>query len=350
MAFQDATRQNIRSIGGMDYSAGGQTSLTLPKVGYLTRLHLHVTGTMTVTPGTGSATLAEKAPWNILRRVRFEANSGISIFNTSGWGAYLQDVCSKYQKEHEDGQVTSAFGAQVYAAAAASGANAWEFGFAIPIVPNERDIAGIMLLQSEGLLAQLVIEWQTAGGATQDFPVVLTGNATAAFTGRMTVYLESFTVPAMAADQPPIDTMYQTLETVRPIGGTGAVEFELLNANTYVRIIHSVEIADVLNTDAVDSLQFRYNVTETPYDIERKMKLQLQRHQYGRDLPKGVFTWEFFDQGYVNYGGGRDLVDATALAELDSIVNIASGTSLGSGTSRIRTVTQQFVRLGGAGA
>lgn len=350
MAFNDATRQNIRLGSVLPYNGGASSSYLLPKVAYLARLHLHLSGTMTVTLNTGGATLGEKAPWNIFRRLRFDANNGVSFFNVSGWGAYLADICSKYQFEHEDGQISAAFSSQVYSAAAAAGANTWELALEIPLVPNYRDVAGIILLQSEGLQTTLNVDWQAAGGATQDFPVVLTGNATAVFTGNLSVYLETFTVPALIEDQPPIDTMYQTLETPTPVATTGEQIVDLLEANTFVRLIHSVEINDLLDTNDVDSMALRYNVTETPYDIERKIHLQRQRKIYGRDLPKGVFAWELFDQGYVNYGGGRDLLDASNLASLQSLIRLNTGTSLGVGNNRIRTITQQFVKLGGAGA
>lgn len=345
MTFNQATRQNIRRVGAADYSAGSTTSVTLPRVGYLARIHLHVTGTLTVTPGTGSATLSEKGIASLLRRVRFQANNGNDIFNVSGYGAHLVDSFSRLDYEPYNGKTSPGYQTEIYDVSVDSGANEVEFGITIPVTPNERDVAGLMLLQSEGLVTQVVFEWQYAGGATNDYPVVLTGDATASFTGEAEVYLETFTVPNLVEDQPPVDTMYQTIETVQPISSIGENSVALLRANTYQRIIHIVELNGSLNTTDVEKRAFRYNRTEIPYELGRKMDLQLTRRRWGRDFPTGTFVWEFYSQGYPNFGGGRDLVDANALAELESLIYIASDATLGSGNNNIRTITQQFVRL-----
>ncbi len=346
MAFNDSTRQNIRIAGGaLAYNSLQSSIMPIPRVGFLGRLHWHISGVMTVTPGTGTATLGSKAPWSLIRRLSLIANNGVNIFNTSGWGQYLIDILRKPSYEQEDGQISAAYAAQVYAAAANTGANTWEFGATVPVVANERDIAGLLLLQSEGLVINFQVDWQAGGGATQDFPVVLTGNATATFAGNMSVYGETFTIPGNLEDFPPIDTVFQTLEKVDNIGTIGENRIQLMRANTYVRIIHSVMLNGALNTTDVDSAAFTYNRTETPYLIDRKIQLQFQRYRYLRDLPVGTWVWEFFDQGYANFGGGRDLVDATALAELESLINIASGATLGSGNNTVTTITQQFVRL-----
>lgn len=345
MGFLESTRQNVRQAGVLAYNAGQSSQLSLPRVGYLARLHIKVTGTMTVTPGTGSATLSEKGPWALLRRVRYQIGSGTELFNTSGYGAFLVDYHSKLGWEPDDGQIGASYASQIYSAGVSSGANTWAFHLTIPIVPNERDLLGLILLQSEGTVTNVLLEWQSAGGATNDFPVVLTGNATAAFTGNANVYVETFTVPAAIEDQPPLDRVHQVLETTTPITNTGDNVVKLLEENTYLRVIHSVEVNGALSTDSIDTVRFRYNVTDVPYELDRSMHLYLRRRAYVRDVPKGTFVWDFFDQGYPNYGGERDLVMASGLAELESILTVGSGVSLGSNNNVIRTITQQIVRV-----
>jgi len=343
MGFLEATRQNLRQFTSQAYVAGGQSLAPLPRVGYLSKIHIHVTGTMTITPGTGTAALSEKGPWALLRRIRYQIGSGTELFNTSGYGAYLVDRMSKLQYKPENGEVSASFASEIYQAGVSSGANAWDFHLTIPIVPNDRDLIGMILLQAEGTVTNLLLEWQLAGGATSDFPVVLTGNATAAFVGRADVYLETFTVPAELENQPPLDRVHQTIEQVSYIGAVGDNSIKLLEENTYLRIIHSIEVNGALSNAAVEKLLFRYNVTDVPYEIDRQMKEYLQRRDYTVDMPKGMFYWDFFNQGYPNYGGDRDLVQASGLAELESIIRIASGTVLGSNNNVVRTITQQLV-------
>lgn len=346
MGFVESTRQNIRSAGRVDYAAGQSSLISLPRVGYLARAHIIVNGTMTCTPGSGTATLSEKAPWNLFSRIRYEIGSGTTLFNTSGWGAYLVDLRSKLgYLPSNDGGMSSSFATEVYNVAASSGANDWDFAVTVPITPNERDILGLILLQGEGTVTQFNLEWKTAGGATHEFPIVLTGNATATFEGTAKVYIETFTVPLALENQPPLDRVFQTLETVSPLYSVGENAVKFMEENTYLRLIHSVEINGRLNTADVESMRLRYNITDVPYELDLDAILYLERRRYTRDMPKGVFVHEFFDQGYPNYGGDRDLVAAEGLAELESIINVGSGASLGSNNNVVRTIQQQVVRV-----
>lgn len=344
--FLESTRQNIRKAGQSAYVALGSSQLALPKVGYLGRIHIHVTGVMNIVPGAGSAALSEKGPYALLRRLRFVLGNGTELFNTSGYGASLVDKHSRLRYLPETGGISASFESEIYSAGVSTGDNTWNFGITIPIVPNERDLTGLILLQAEGVTSNLIVEWQAAGGlVSSDFPVVLTGNAAATFTGRVDVYLETFTVPAMAEDQPPLDRVHQIIERVDPIFAVGENSIKLLEENTYLRIIHSVEINGALNSVAVDEMRLRYNVTDVPYQLDRFMKLYLQRRNWVKDFPKGVYVWDFFDQGYPNFGGERDLVQASGLAEFESVFQIASGTSLGSSNNLIRTIQQQLVKV-----
>jgi hypothetical protein len=345
MPFLEQTRQNFRQAGALTYASAQPTQLAIPRVGYLSKIVIHVTGVMTLVTGTGTHVLSEKGPWALLRRVRFQVGSGTELYNTSGYGNYLVNRMLKMQFRNEDGEVGAAYASQIYQAGVAAGANNWDFYLIIPVVPNDRDLVGLILLQAEGVVTNLLLEWQVAGGATSDFPVVLTGNATAAFAGRADIYLETFTVPALVEDQAPLDRVHQIIERIDPITAIGDVTLKMLEENTYLRIMHSVEVNGALNTTAVESLRFRYNVTDVPYEYDRQTKLFMQRYDYTKDFPVGFFYWDFFNQGYPNYGGDRDLVQASGLAELESIIKIASGTTLGSNNNIVRTITQQLVQV-----
>lgn len=349
MPFEAATRQNLRPINQMDFVAGGRVAQSLPRVGYLARIYLHFSGVNTVTLNAATAALSPKGPWNLWSRLRVQANQGTDIYNVSGHGSYLLDLLSMYRRDPQASPDRAAAyaGSYLYSAGVAAGANNWEFGLCIPIVPNERDMAGILLLQSEMLTTQLVIEYSQMFGLTFDFPVTVTGGATAVMTAATTYpEIEIFTVPANAADQPPLTTLHQTIELIQPIASTGDQVVNLLRANTYMKLIHVVEANGALDTADVGRLQFKYNNSETPYDLTLRHQLQLQRRRYGADLPAGTFVWDFFHQGLPNFGGGRDFVDGSSVAELQSIVTLNAGTTLGGGNNNLRTITEQLVNLG----
>lgn len=345
VGFLAATRQNIRKLSQESYVSGGIAQRQLTKTGLLSKIMLHVNGVMTITPGTGTAALSEQGPWALFRRIRFQMGNGTELYNTSGFMAYVVNLFARIGYEPDDGQISASFAADVYAAGASTGANTWDFTLSIPIVPNDRDLAGLILLQADAAAANLIIDWQVAGGATNDFPIILTGNATAAFVGTCDVYLETFTVPAEGQNMPPLDQLFQTIERQDPIFATGENTVKLLPENTYLRIIHAVFVNGVLSSTALDEMLLRYNVANVPYQIDRKMKLFYQRYEWTKDFPKGIYYWDFFNQGYPNYGGERDLVEAAGLSEFESLIRIASGTSLGSNNNKIVTVAQQLVDI-----
>lgn len=350
MAFNDATRQNIRNVGSLAFSSGNPATFAVPQVGYLAKFHILVQGTMTITPGTGTAALSPKGPWNLIKRLRYEIGAATTLFSCSGYSTYLVNLRDKlgYNPSTSDNLTNAQANADLYAAGVASGANTWAFGVTLPVVINDRDLAGLILLQAQGTVTQLVIEWNSEGGAGIGFPVTLTGNATAAFVGTAYITMETFTVPAVTENQPPLDRIFQTLERVDPIFNTGENAIKHMEDNTYVRLIQTLELNGALNSASVDSRALRYNITDIPYSLTRSADEYIDRRRYTRDMPAGTFVWEFFDQGYPNYGGDRDMIDASGLAEFESVFYINSGATLGSNNNVVRTVQQQLVQLASA--
>lgn len=349
MAFLDSTRQNIRPLSDtLTFSEQGRSVARFPRVGLLARLYINVSGTMTITPGTGDATLSSKGPWNLINQLRVTANQGMEIIRLNGFTAHILDEISAGKPyEAADGQVSAGFASDVYSAGVSSGANDWNFTIVVNITPNERDLAGLLLLQTDQMAAELDITWGRAGGASIDNPVVLTGDATASFDGSATVHTETFTVPGDPADAPDLTTVFQQLERTDPVGSIGENRINLLRANLYSRILHVTELNGALDSDNIDRLQLRYNNADTPYTIDRDAFQLLQRRRYGHDLPTGVWVWDMFYQGVPGFGGTRDLINAGTVAEFSSLLDVGSSATLGSGNNYIRTATQQFVTLNG---
>lgn len=350
-AFVANTRQAIRTMASnVEYASGGRSIYALPRTGLLARVHLHFSGTMTVTPGTGSAALGAYGPYALVNRIKLIANQGTSIIDLSGYGAHLLDSISNGkpyapQAGAFNGLAATAFAGDLYSAGVSSGDNAWAFGITLNITPNDRDPIGAILLQTDQMAAELQFDWNGAFGTTNDYPVVVTGNATASFAGNVEITLETFTVPA-AGGKPDVSQVFQQLERQEGISATGPVAVNLLRNNVYARIAHLVQIGGAPNYADVVSGKIVYNGTDTPYHYSRKAWQALQRRRYGRDLPEGVFVHDLFYQGIPGYGGPRDLVNAKSVSEFASVLEIDNGASVSPTNSWIRTLTQQFVSVG----
>lgn len=343
MSFVDATRQNLRPLDSvMTYSSGGRSVARLPRTGLLSRVYLHVTGTMSVTPGTGSATLNEKGPYNLIESFSLKANQGMDIIRLGGFDAHILDI-TRAGKPYAPSTVDAA---GVYQAGVSSGDNAWDFTVCVNVTPNERDLIGLILLQTDQMSAEIDINW-----AQEKNVVDLTGDATASFDGKATALLETFTVPANPADRPDLTVVYQQLKRTDAIDHIGENRIDMLRANLYASVTHVIETNGALAApDDVESFRLRYNNDNTPYYIPTDHQLMLQRRRYGHDLPDGVYVHDLFYQGVPGFGGQRDLINAGAVAEFASLINIAPSATLGSGNNRVHTITQQFVTLSGGQA
>lgn len=346
MAFMNATRQNKRKIFSIAYDSGNRVSRDLPATGLLANLFIRVKGTLTVTPGSGTATLKadqQGRPYGLVDRVQLTANSGTDIVNVSGFGLYLRNLMTDnaYVDILAANMVEGESGNPVYQFGTSSGANAVEFTLKVPVVTNERDLAGLIMLQNRETLMTLTLDWANAANL-----FTLTGNAAVSFSGSAEVTMEYFSVPSDEKDYPDLSLVHTLLEDKVDVDGTGDLQYTVPRGNIYMRIIHRVLLnAAPAGYDDVDRLVLQYNQSEQPYMIDGHDVLYQQRERYKRDLPKGVYAWDFSYQGQAGLGGARDLVNSRAITDFLSIVRINTAATLGSNNNKLLTVREQLVPL-----
>ena len=348
MSFQIATRQNITELPAQTYDTQRKT-FVLPKVGLLSRLFLTFKGTYTMTLGGGSAAVSQFTAYNLIKRIRVLANSGASIFDVTGYGAYL---INRIQARHSiltDSLFDSGGDANVFSAPVAGGANAWLMGLEIPIAINEKDPVGLILLQNNSTTITVEIEFNSEYGLADDgsTAVLTTGAAAGVITaGTVGLSMEYFTVPRLPADYPALNVIHQYLEENMPFSATGAQIVTLQRGNTYLQLIHVLTCANLLNTAAVDRLRILYNQSEVPYNVVKSVQSLLQRKRYGSDLPVGTFVHDWYmSNGIPNLGNSRDFINSAAVTEFQSEVTVATGTTVTAGQTSLRTIKRQLVQI-----
>src|SRR5947209_7877398 len=95
--FNRGTRQSILTQPSITFSQGQPVRVNLPLTGYLSDCYGIVSGTTTT--GAASTTTPRNyvpTPVGIVRNFLVKNNRGVQIFNTSGWGACLTAMTSKY--------------------------------------------------------------------------------------------------------------------------------------------------------------------------------------------------------------------------------------------------------------
>ncbi len=347
MPFLNATRQNIRKIGTMDYEAGNKVTKDLPRTGLLANLYVRVKGTLTVTPNSGTASLKPEyygKPYGLLDRLSLTANSGTDIVNTSGMGLAVRNMIaeSSVLDLPANNLEEAVSGNPVFQFGTASGDNATEFTLKIPVMINDRDPVGLILLQNGETLMTLGLDW---ANPTNLFD--LTSDATVSFSGKAHVTMEYFSVPANKEDYPDLSMAHTILEDKVDIDGTGDKEYTIPRGNIYMRVIHRAMLnASPAGFDDIDSLRLVYNQSESPYHLDAHDALTIQRDRYKRDLPQGVFAWDWAYQGIAGLGGSRDFINSKQITDFLSVVDVGSGATLGSNNNKLYTLREQLVPLG----
>lgn len=347
MSFLTATRQNITELPAQSYD-GNKKTFILPKVGLLSRLYLTFKGTNTIVEGTGTAAVSQYTAYNLIKRIRVLANSGASIFDVSGYGAYNINRLMGRHSVLTDSLFDSGTDALVYSAPVAANANAWKFGLEIPIAINDRDPIGLILLQNNSTMITVEVEFNDVYGTADDgtVAVLTTGTATATISAATVgLSMEYFTVPRNQEDYPALNVIHQYLEESQPFAVTGPQIVTLQRGNTYLQLIHMLTANSLLNSAAVDRLRILYNQSEVPYNVTGQVQSLIQRKRYGGDLPNGTFVHDWYmSNGIPNLGNSRDFINSATVTEFQSELTIASGTTV-SGVTNLRTVKRQLIQI-----
>lgn len=340
MSFITATRQNIKPVTTLPYTAGQDMSYDLSRVGFLARIGIRFKGTLTCTHASKTTfTKAPEAPWNLAKRLRLTLNNGLDIWNTSGFGAYLQNMINKNNYRLDEiisGSGVFKFGNVVSSTGAA---NDISFHLDMNVSINDRDAIGLLLLQSGQVVATVTVENADPSALMTDTDV------TCSLTGGWYLTVEYFEIPRNTADWPVLNNVHQVIEDINAIHSTGENRFNVQRGNTYLRIINAVKLNGAYTDTGIEKLGIKYNVSNEPYSMASEDMQALQLMRYGRPLPTGVYVWDMFYQGVPNLGINRDFIFSGNVSELDQYIQIASGTTLGSNNNTVKTIRDMLVEV-----
>jgi hypothetical protein len=302
-------RQADKSIA---YATGVNTPSTLEHVGLLKRLRLISRMNITTALGGGTVTRDLQGPWNLFANLLIRVSGLDLLYQVSGWGAYLIDLCSSgpiYAPDVNPAIVTNAAAtAQLHSFPVAPGAAAellfsLDLPFTAPLLGFE-DL-GLWLIQNETVNMEVVPTYNLLGGATAlQQPYVTAGGGTAVVnSGNTAIWRDFYGVPARAEDMPPLGYVHQWEEQYDAITGS-QVDITHQRGGVLLRLIHQVIDADstggganvvngIANTN-LTGIEWKYDANDTPFDEDIYAVLARQRELYVRDLPQGVFTYDFF--------------------------------------------------------
>lgn len=339
MSFIDSTRQNLRPLTNLEHRANNTIYTDISRVGFLATVLLRFKGKLNCKHASKTTfTPAQEAPYNLASRIRLGLNNSTSIWDTSGYGAYLQNlICRMNYMMDKAESGCFKFDNKV---SAAGTDNDIEFTLKVNVSLNDRDLIGLLLLQSSQIVATVSIDCAGAGVLMQDTDI------TATLSGNWYLSYEYFDVPANAGEYPSINVVHQVLEENFAIHATGENTFTIPRGNIFLRLINDIQLNGVHTLDGVEKLALKYNKANEPYAMLKDDMLATQVDRYGRALPAGALVWDFFYSfGVPNLGNQRDWIYTNKISEFDQQISIASGTTLGSNNNSLRMIKDTLLEV-----
>jgi hypothetical protein len=345
-AFRRRTRRHIQQEKKISFALGTSTQdiISLRKSDILTEINLHITGSLTITPGTGTVASTAEWPYNLIKKVSFSANGASSLIAARGWTLRAREI-AKDEGLSDRGNVQTVGGVSRNNGTLSLGCEAWGVGsnstglgaqtvpvdlvLTIPVAEDQFDLSGAIFLQTSSAELSVVLDW---ANLTDLF--TLTGNGAATFSGNVEVITTKFEIPTEngAIIVPDLSLFHSLVETSTPTIAVGENETIVVGqgAGKYVlRVIyqHYSAGAPVPMTSANFGLQaWRYGTAETPDQWPNGSTLRIAMERaYNSDLGGvlGYGVHEFAKAGF------RDLVDMGVTSDLRLVSNVINAPTNG---------------------
>jgi hypothetical protein len=338
--FMARTRRHTQQERKIAFTLGQSTQdvVALRRSDILSEITLHISGNLTITPGTGSVASTSEWPYNLIKSVKLNANGASALISARGWTLRARELAkdegltdrgisqtiggtprtngtlSLASESWGVGSATPTLGAQTNTPV--------DFIITIPVAEDQFDLTGSLFLAQTSSELSLEINWANLADL-----FTLAGNGTAAFTGNVSINTTKFDVPTQdgAIVIPDLSMFHSLVETntvALAAGDNEAVIVGQGRGKYVLRVIyqHYSNGAPLPMTAANFGLQaWRYGTSETPdqWIDGTKLRYAMER-AYNADLGGllGFGVHEFAKAGF------RDLVDMGTTSDLRLVSNV----------------------------
>ncbi|MGG1343877.1 cytoplasmic protein [Bacillus toyonensis] len=315
--FAQATRQYFQMLPSKQVPQEQMSvDFSLPKTRLLSRILLNVEAVATLK--SNAATIAKDAftPHGILRRVTLDLNNGFSPFIVAGKDLYLYNYLRQQPNVLIPGNDTQSMNYVENASSAAGTDAKIQFTIEIPVCLNPRDPVGLIMLQNDETSVKLTVDVDQLKNA---YVLNQVNNDSVTFKSMtITPMLETFSIPPMKEAFPDISVL-KLVQSKADLFSGGGQNIVKLNVGTiYRKLIMYVQDADgnpMKPDDFNGNIELVFNQADAPYAIKPQILTHLNHSQLGYPLPKGVYVFDFSNQGVPNLGGSRDYIDTERLTE-----------------------------------
>lgn len=341
MLFGANTRQHRQMLGTQTVNGGGQSmTFTVPKTRLLQSVSLLVKADVTFNSNTEYdldiySSKVQTLPYRVLRNIYIDYNNGFRPVRGSAeelaklnmvrtnprvllphtmddYYAHGRTLCNLYK---EDGSVANT----IHVESGVAKTYKTEFVLELPLTLNDRDPVGLILAQSQESLININVDVETDAGylssaLKHDCPAL----SSAIKNVEVTPMLTTFSIPSNQDCFPDLSVLKVVDTRTETFNGGGSNQVKLPVGMIYRKLL--LEFTDengvLLNDDDITSnIELIFNGADIPYSISPKHLRYLNTSQLGYELPKGLYLFDFSNQGIPNLGGSRDYIDTERITE-----------------------------------
>ena len=340
--FAQATRQNIQGMAKKKITQGATTvSFEIPKARLLAKIWLEIDYKFKLTSSTvSSVTTSKLTPYAPIRRISLDLNNGWSPYVLDGKsyavlaGMRQQSHVVYPQSESEKG---FCYCPETLSASASGASNTMRTTIELPLCLNDRDPIGIILAQSPETLIEVKVDFEPESS------MIPLEDGVTLEVEEITVQpiVETFSIPAVQEAFPDISVVKLCTSRTEMFAGNGQNLIDLVTGTIYRKIAFIIEDLDgnpFSDDDITSNIDLIFNTADVNYSIPAKLIRHKNEMQFGEEQPKGVYIFDFSDNGIPNYGGTRDYIDSTKLTMFQVRFNSNKA-------GRIRIVSENLARL-----
>jgi hypothetical protein len=347
--FFARTRRHITLERQATYTGQPQETFELRKSDILSSITIRFSGSVTITPGTGSVDSTAKWPYDLIKGTRFTANGASNLVNCSGLKLKIRDVMKR--SDLNDRGVTQTFGGVsrtqgtlaraseswgVGAATTALPAGTYpvELEWVVPVAEDEVDLAGAIFLATSSSDLTLTLDLEAVSNLFKQ-----NGNGTAALTGVFQVISTKFSIPIGSDGQivvPDLSIFHSLIQSRTTAIQNGENEIRIIGqgaGKSLLRVFYQVlngagQAAVPLAMNAVNfgKQMWRYSNNETPDEFIDGGHMRVdEERRYNSDVGA---LWGVGAHDFAHENAFRDVVDMGTTSDLRLVSNIQSGVVL----------------------
>lgn len=339
--FGANTRQHRQMLATQTVNGGGQSmSFTVPKTRLLQAVTLLVKADVTFNSDTEydvdiySSSVGTQ-PYRVLRNIFIDYNNGfrpvrgsaeelakLNMVRTNprnllprGMDTYYsfgKTLCNLYK---EDGTVANT----IHIEKNVEKTYTTEFVLELPLTLNDRDPVGLILAQSNESLININIDVETdASYICQALKNKCPNLNSIIGAVEVTPMLTTFSIPSSQDCFPDLSVIKIVDARTENYAGGGSNQVKLPVGMIYRKLMLDFRDAEgnvIEDDDITSNIELVFNGADIPYSISAKHLRYLNTSQLGYELPKGLYLFDFSNQGIPNLGGSRDYIDTERITE-----------------------------------